>query len=341
MEDTLKYNFNSSDLLYKIYSHRKVILIISSIALVISTIISLLITPKYQASTVLFPAPSISISRSLLSSTANIQKNSMFGEDEEVEQILQVLSSEELQMNIVKRFDLINHYEIDPNDPHIHTELNKKWKKNITFGRTQFMAIEISVLDKDPKLAAKIANAIASTIDTVMSKMEKERSLKAYNIAKSEYFEREKQVQFLADSVKKLMKLGVFDVSTQTLSLYKGLTQALTKGNYKAAEAIEKKIAIMAQYGSTFLAVKSMLDNQNYQLSILNTKCNEAKVDAEQSLTHIYVVDRAYQPDKKAYPKRLLIILISTISTFLLSILLIIILDTLKEFRNKNIKSII
>ena len=340
MEDLTRYKFNSNDLLFKVFNHRKTIIIISVLALIISTIVSFIITPKYLATTTLLPAPSISISRSLLSATANIQKNSMFGEDEEVEHILQVLNSEELQMNITKRFNLIQHYDIDPKDLHLLSKLNKKWEKHVSFGRTQFMAIEISVLDKDPKTAALMANAIASNIDTIMNKMEKERSIKAYQIAKNEYDNREKQIKVISDSLRTIMEYGITDIQGQSTSLNRGLTQALISGNKNAVDAIERKLKILSQFGNKYLTLRTIMESLSYQLSLLNAKCNEAKVDAEQTLTHIYVVDRAVQPDKKAYPQRILIIIISTLSTFLLSILIIFILDAVKDFKNKEIASL-
>jgi len=339
MEDTLRYNFNSSDILFKVYSNRKPIIIITIIAVIVSTIVSFVITPKFRASTVLFPAPSVSISKSLISVTAQSSENSIFGQDEEVEQVLQVLNSEELQKKIVQKYDLVNHYDLDSTDPHLNSELNKKWEKYVSFGRTQFMAIEISVLDKSPDIATSMANDIASCIDSVMNRMEKERATKAYEIVKIQYKQREEQVQVLSDSLRKIMEMGVYDIEAQSGSLNRGLTQAYIAGNQKAVDKILERLNFLAKYGSKYLTLKNIIESQSIQLSLLNSKCNEAKVDAEQSLTHIYVVDKAYRPDKKAFPQRALIILISALSTFLLSILIVIIIDALKDFKGKELNS--
>jgi len=339
MEDTLRYNFNSNDIIFKVYSYRKPIIIITSIAIIISTIVSFLITPKFRASTVLFPAPAVSISKSLISVTAQSNENGIFGEDEEVEQVLQVLNSEELQQKIVKKYDLVNHYELDPSDPHLKSELNKKWEKYVSFGRTQFMAIEISVLDKSPEIATNMANDISASIDSVMNRMEKERAVKAYEIAKIQYKQREDQVNTLSDSLRKIMEMGVYDIKAQSASLNRGLTQAIIKGNQKAINQIQDRLDLLSKYGSKYFTLINIIESQSIQLSLLNSKCNEAKVDAEQSLTHIYVVDKAYRPDKKAFPQRSLIILITALSTFLLSILIVIIIDALKDFKQRDLIS--
>jgi len=337
MEDSTRYNFNSNDLLFKVYNYRKILISISAAAFVISTIVSFLITPKYQATTVLFTAPSVSISKSLISSSYSSLEKSIFGQEEEVEQILQVLNSEELHNKMIKKYNLVKHYELDADDPHLNSELSKKWERYVSFGRTQYMAIEISVLDRDPGLATAMANDIATTIDSVMNRMIIDRAVKAYSIVKNQYIEREHQLNILSDSLRKIMEYGVLDIETQSGSLNRGLAQAYIAGNQKAVDKIQEKLNIISKYGSKYLALTNIIESQSNQLSLLNSRCNEAKVDAEQTLSHIYVVDKANRPDKRTYPQRVLIVLISTISSFLLSILMLIIIDALKDFDSREL----
>ncbi len=117
MDDT-----KTNDLLLKIYHYRWTLSIVVVIAAVASIIISFLIEPKYKASVIVFPAPSTTLSKSLIP-MENFAKNSVFGEDEEVEQILQVLNSDEIMERIVAQFDLMNHYEIDPEGAYPYTKL--------------------------------------------------------------------------------------------------------------------------------------------------------------------------------------------------------------------------
>ena len=43
----------------------------------------------------------------------------------------------------------------------------EKYKSNVKFRRTEFLSIEIAVLDEDAQMAADIANEIASYMDSV------------------------------------------------------------------------------------------------------------------------------------------------------------------------------
>jgi len=67
------------------------------------------------------------------------------------------------------------------------------------------------------------------------------------------------------------------------------------------------------------------------QLYLLNTKYVEAKVEAEQDLPHKFIVDYAYPADKKAYPKKSIIVLTSTIATVILAFIVLLIIDTIRK----------
>lgn len=337
MENNDRYRFNSQDLLFKVFSYRKFITIIVGSAVVISAIVSFIITPKYKATAVLFPAPTTSISKSLIALNTSGEVKSLFGEDQEVEQVLQVLSSEELKQKIIKKYNLLKHYDLDSTAKDIKSQLNKQFEKNISSGRTQYMAVEISVLDHDPDTAALMANDIARMIDSVMNRMEKDRAVKAYEIVKTQFDLRNKELQMMSDSMREIMRYGVFDVATQSAALSKVYGQALLKGNTKAAEKIEEKLKVIAKYGGNYIALENWIENQSQQLSLLSTKCKEAQVDAEQELTHVYIVDNAFRPDKKAFPQRILIVLVTAISTLILSIVFIFVFEAIMDFKKREL----
>ena len=49
------------------------------------------------------------------------------------------------------------------------------------------MAVKISVLDKDPQMAADIANDIAELLDSTKNNMQKVRALKGFKIVEGKY----------------------------------------------------------------------------------------------------------------------------------------------------------
>ena len=209
MENT-EYSFESNDLLYKVFRYRKPLLIITLIGFVAATIVSFCITPLFKSEVVIFPAPSLSTSQELIATQNAAKKESIFGEDKETEQILQVLNSDELREKLISKYNLWHHYDLDSaNISHPNDKMLKKFKKNISFRRTEYSAVEISVLDEYPDTAALIANDIAGLIDTLMNGMEKRRAANALNIVQYEYNEKVNQLKTFEDSLSQLMQKGV------------------------------------------------------------------------------------------------------------------------------------
>lgn len=337
MESNDRYSFNSQDLLYKIYSYRKPLIIITSLGFIVSLIVSLFITPLYKSNVIVFPAPSTSISQSLITTINSYKKESVFGEVEEVEQILQVLHSDELRSRIIKKYDLWKHYKIDSaNQKYPLDKMLKKYKSRINFKRTEYMAVEIEVFDSSPDTSAMIANDICLLIDTVMNRMEKERAIEAFEIVKYEYDSKVAQLNTLEDSLKFIMSRGVFDFESQSEVVNKAYADAIVSGNTRGASELKKQLDTLAKYGSAYISLRDFLLYEKEQLSLLNGRYKEAKVDAEQILTHFYVVNKAFKSDKKAKPKRSIIVIVSTLSTFALAFVLLIFVELLRDLRKKE-----
>ncbi|HEX2936924.1 MAG TPA: Wzz/FepE/Etk N-terminal domain-containing protein [Bacteroidales bacterium] len=331
-----RFNFDSSDFMAYIWSKRKTLLTISLVAAVFSAIVSLLITPKYQSSVILFPASSASLSQSLLSVNSNSQNDIMkFGTEQEGEQLMQVLNSAEIRDRIIQKFNLYKHYKIDTTGRYWRTKLYSEFKSNIKFHRTEYMSVVIDVLDTDRDTAAYIANEISNQVDTVMTRIQHERAQKALAVVEKEYVEMENQMNLLQDSLKRIRLLGVVDYATQAKGYNEAYATALGTGKIAGAKMIEDKIKILAKYGGAYEALRDLLSYETERLSILRGKYMAAKVDAEQSIPHKFVVDKAYRSEKKAYPKRSLIVLVSTVTAFMMALLFMIFQDSIAHRKKR------
>ncbi|MFM8241647.1 MAG: Wzz/FepE/Etk N-terminal domain-containing protein, partial [Crocinitomicaceae bacterium] len=78
-----------SALLAFLWKNRKVLVIITGVAFVVSVVVSLLLTPLYLSTAVVFPTASSNVS---FSEQRNVKAGSMdFGEDDQAEQLVQIL----------------------------------------------------------------------------------------------------------------------------------------------------------------------------------------------------------------------------------------------------------
>lgn len=333
-EKNQSINFDSISFLAFLNQKRKIILSITLAAALISAVVSLLIPNKYKSTVILFPTTTGSIAKALIAEQRTGKDDILqLGEEEQAEQMLQILYSDKITNAIIQKFDLMNHYKIDSTSKYKYTELKKEYESNITFKRTEYMSVRIDVLDTDPQMAADIANEIARLYDEVKNEMLKERAVQAFNLVEKEYNDFLALIKSQEDSLAKIMSYGVFDYESQSEMLMEQYAIALSKNDMGAANRIQDKLDVLAKYGAAYMSLREKLDNERKNLAVLKAKYDEAKVDAEQSMTHKFVVNYATPAEKKSYPVRWLIVTVSSVASFLLSIFLIVVLEQFQRIK--------
>ena len=335
MDEKQCNSYSSKYLCKLLVEYRKPILIILAVAALCAIVFSspYFITPLYKSTTVVYPTSSNSISKVLISTTYQSEKDIMnIGEDEQTEQMLQVMSSNRVRDKVISRFNLMEHYNIDPNGKYPFTKLNKLYDSRIKFRRTEYNAVKITVLDSDAELSARIANDIAEIFDSTMNQMQKEVAIEAYRIVEQEYNTLCAEMAQLEDSLNTLRKLGVFDYESQVEMLSRQMAVELGKGNTQGVKNIQEQLDILAEYGGASYAINERLDNDRLQLSLVKSKYEEAKVDATEFIPHKFVVTSAFKAERKSYPVRWLILVVTVLSSFLLLIFCIVIYDRSRGF---------
>lgn len=328
MEDsTAQMQEQRMNLLVTIWKKRKILLIVTGSALVISTVIAFLMTPIYRSTAIVFPAATSTVS---FSEQRNAKASSMdFGEEEQAEQLIQILQSSRIRDIVVQRFDLMKHYEIDPSDANKHYKLVKEYNENILFVRTRYGSIQIDVLDRDPKLAAEIANKIVDLIDTVKNEMVYERTLPAFEINKRKKDQMEADRKMIIAQLDSLADMGVVPLEGRA-NLFAAYVDA--KNPADRAE-FKERIDINMKYGATFDALEYIRNEKIMKLADFSVSYEQAESDANTKFNHKFVVEHAVVADKKDKPKRLIIMLLSTLGTFVFMVFALLVQDKLKELR--------
>jgi len=327
-----KYDFASTDLLIYIWRKRVPLMIISAAAAVLSIIVSFTITPLFKSTVIMFPTASASISKNLLADNYS-GRYSIYeiGDEEQAEKLMQVLNSEEIKNRIIEKYNLKEHYGIEPDSKYPQTQLNEAYRSKIRIRRTEFMSVEVEVKDSDPQMAADIANDISSLTDTIFSDMLRQRALQAFRIVEKEYNDMLASYQQTQDSLSFLRTQGINNYLAQADRYHEAYGKALVLGNSQAIRALDDKFEIMAEFGGDYDVYNTQLSYFAAVLSRMKLRYVEAKIELEQALPHKFIVDRAVKADKKAYPKKSVIVIVSTLSAFLLSLLLLILNDNLKS----------
>ena len=332
--------FDSTNLIVYLYNWRKPLMIVSLVAAVLAAIFSgpTFIKPMFESTVTVFPSTTNSLSKALLPQkfASRGQDILEFGKEEEAEQLLQILNTDEIRDSIINKYNLLEHYEIDQDGKYTITELYKTFASNISFRRTEFMSVEINVLDTDPQMAVDIANDIVRLLDKVKNRIQRERAMQGLRIIQGEYNTLKAELEGLEDSLTIIRYKGVHDYEAQSSALSEQLATALIEGaKASAIRAIEDKLDTLAKYGGTYVSIRDELVYLKEEVVKLKTALDQAKVDVEQSLPATFRVNNAYPAEKKTYPIRWLVVALSMLGAFTLTLIAILIWDTIRSSRQK------
>ena len=330
-ENDNKITFNASDVLLLIKRKWKHLLIVCSVALIASLIISYCVPERYKSTVVLYPANSTSVSQTLATDENTERGLLHFGEKEEVEQMMQMLQSNDIRNRIIEKYNLIEHYRIDPDTKYLYTKLYDKYEDNVKISRTEYTSVKVDVLDESPDTAAMIANDISQLLDTVYARMQRDRAYRAVKIVETAMLEQEALVKNISDSLEKLGQLGVIEVKSQTEMYSEQYAIALANGNTSKVNELKSKLDTLAKYGGAHTMLTAQLKEEVQILTLRRNKFNQAKIELEQDLPNAFIVNKAEKAEKKTYPIRWLIVLSSVLSAFLLALMVLAIIEPLKK----------
>lgn len=278
------YDHNTTLLFFKKWW--KLLMWVFIIALAASIVVSLLITPRYKSTATLFPTNSNRLSKAIMDYHYSLDFMD-YGIERDCEYCIQILSSESMERDVCKRFNLIEHYGINPNDPHKMFKLHEQYRGNVNVRRTEFLGVEVSVLDVDPQWAADMANFIAANYDTVCHRIHHARACNAADIMQGVCKQMEQEIRDLQDSLRRT-----------------------------------------PQYQ---LGISQLISEKCHELADLQTRAAQTKVDMDENVSYKFMLDEAVPADKKAYPKRIIIVALGTLGAVVMCILVLLLVGSSKK----------
>lgn len=329
-------NSESIKLLAKIYVWRKPLMIVTITAAVLSVIISLLLSPQYKSTAIVFPARSFSVSKLLIEQNMGAQEDYMdIGDEDDAEKLLQILNSSEIRKKIADKYDLWTNWQIEKNSQYASHYLKLKWEDMVTFKRTNFVSIRIEVYDYEANRAAHIANSIVDFADSVKYAMNKGVAKEALKIVKEEYDNTTIRIKELEDSLQKIKELGVLDYKAEVSAYTKSMAKAIEKGNDGAINKLQQKLDLLKKYGNAFDDLAANIKKYRLKYPLIKFKYDEALVNYNNNIPSKFIVEKATPNEKKERPMRWLIVLISTSSAFLLALLYFLVTDIFTDVKKK------
>lgn len=322
--------FDSGDIISFLWKKRKPLLIISASAAVISIVVTLMMTPYYMSRAVVFPTKTNSVDFNPNSRSSMTE----FGDEADAERLLQVLISPEIRDSLTIKYDLYEHYDIDSTEGQSRYKFQQAYEGNIKFERTRYNSINIDVYDTDPELAADIANDIVRLVDTVMNRMIRQRSKSNMWAVQDEVRLIKEEMGDYSDRLKILSDSGVVSKDERG-NMYTDYLEALKAGKKELAEEIKRKIDATQRYASDYDTYSNLSEFFSLRYSNILDVNDQATQYAHTNIQQTIRQSMAEVSDKKAKPKRAIIVIFSTFSALLFSVFLLLGLEKLKELRAK------
>lgn len=336
--------FNSFGLIRFVWKWKYWLIAISVVTAILSFFFStpIFIKPQFKATAIVYAPRTNSVSK-ILNNEQNYNERldiKAYAVEEETEQMMQILNSREMKDVLIKKFNLAEHYAININKAHWQTKLYKTVTDKISIKRTEFGAISISVLDCDNVFAANMANEITVQLDTLKNKIEYERAYAAYNLLQNQVKEMDAEVQRIDDSLSALAEKGVFMLDVQTERLTQQYALAVAQGNNAAISRLQAEMKKLAEWGPTVLSLQNeQLEYSRFQ-ALCKSKMLDAKMDMNGGMPVKFVVEKAIPIDKKAYPKKSIIVILSTLSAFILTLLILLVINNISSDPLLNRKTV-
>ena len=352
-----------------LFRWKKPILIVCAAAAFGSAAISLLLSNYYQATTTFLAASPDQSNPELLFNRTGALRIEIYGNENDMDRVLTIAQSQDLVNFLVDSFDLYTHYDINPDLPKASHYVRRRFFSLYEIQKTKRDAIELSVEDKDPVIAARIANAARNRIDEIAQRLAKESILKTIQTYEREAGSKSTQVTATGDTLAVLrQKYQVYNTESQTESLSQQLSETEAKmirdstrlillknsptvprdtivyleagveGTRQELRKLRGRIESLNKGIPIVQVFEKQYEESNQRLGENLERLKYWQAAYESNVPAVLLVESAEVPIVKSRPHRSLIVLAATALAFLFSALAILLLD---HYRHVNWKRMV
>lgn len=297
--------FNTQQILEILKPQWKKLSMVGAAAIIISAFLSspLFIKPKYKSTAVIYPT--------------NL---TAFSSETGTEQLLQFLNSEEIKKNLIKRFDLFKHYELDSTEERAFSKFDNYYSESIKSSATMYQSIEIEVIDESPKFAQQLAYGLINEADKLVENLKREKVKEYINSYNNQLRIKKSEIDSLEAKLKHMrMTYGLLDFKIQA----KALSKRMGKGQLSAEE--KSLLADLKEHGGDYILLQEQLGMETGMYKDMKVQHNKNLLDMNGHISYSTIVSKPNLPDKKCSPLRTVIVLVFTLSSLLLASVIILI----------------
>jgi uncharacterized protein involved in exopolysaccharide biosynthesis len=367
---------NLLDLLLVILKRREMIFKAVCVVFILSIIISLLLPKSYIATSRILPPQEKGSSMSgLLSQVGGSLgglASGMFGGNSTSDVYIGILKSRTVADNIIKKFNLKDYYEIE----YMAVMYEKLADISSFDVDNKSQIISIMVEDHDPQRAADMANSYVEALDYMNRSvnitegqrkrafLEERLQTVKEDLIRSEINLKVFQEKYKLISINEQAKVtieGAASLKAQIIAAQTELEVLKNFGTQKQNEALKLQAGInelqkqlskiesggdenafyipfneLPELGMQLARLTREFKIQENVFELLTSQYELAKIEEAKDVNTIQLLDKAVPPDKKAKPKRGLIVILCTFAAFFIAVFTAFFLEFVEKIKNED-----
>jgi uncharacterized protein involved in exopolysaccharide biosynthesis len=272
--------------------------------------------PKYKSFAITYPSNLISYSYETPS-----------------EQLLQFLESNDVRTAVIQKCNLAAHYHIDTTDETGRSKLIHEYESAIEMEPTLVGSIEIKAVDTDPKLACDIVNEIINAVNLKIRNLHRDKTKEQVVVLDNLMNSKKNQIDSIDSSLQELrIKYQLLDYDIQSKEVTRSFYSALSSGSRKEGlKDIDVMMRNLEEKGGEFYKLKQTFDAMLKSYNATKIEYDQALSDLTKELTYTNIVSKPFPANKKSYPIRWIIIIVSVLSANLFFAVVVVFMDKLKK----------
>ena len=295
-----------------LFSRKKHILLITVISIVMAYVFTMpfFVKPIYKSTAYIYPA--------------NL---GLYSEESQTEQILQFLQSNDIRLYLYKKFNLAKHYKIDTTKKTHMFAFDEVYDKKVGISITKYESVEIKVEDYNQDTAKLLVSGIIEAVNWLVEKEHREKYAEDVKNAKIYLDLKQHELdssQHILDELS--TKYGVVDMRIQLKEAARSYYSKDMGGSSKLPDLLTN----LGKYGVEFVKMNSYLENQIRDYATAMTEYQKSLSALNSKKSFVAMASKPTYPVVASWPKRTAIMMITTISIFVLACIYFVFIDKAK-----------
>lgn len=295
----MKKYFENDDILAVLWRWKTPLAVVFALSFLGSAIFSspMFVKPKFKSFARVYPT--------------NLKK---YSDESPTEQMIQMLESDAIRDTLCSRFNLDTLYDIEADEPYYKDLLYKEYSDHVQFKKTKFESVEIEVLSTNPQVAYEMVKSIIDLYNVQVKRLQDEKLVEAVNTVKEMMDQKKEEMDFLESELNVLRReFGILDYGSQVKNLSKEYYKLLARSNVDPNKIANVKAELdnLKLKGVEYENLSARLWSVRDSYTSFKLKYEEHVKELNRKKEYAMKIVNPYKSDKKTYPVRWLIVLVS------------------------------